>query len=1057
MPLDAVDTVLHTVVVLPLWEADCLERLRKVAEGVRLCPDQVSLLVVGLQENLRHICETDLDSSSRDLLREKEAVEKIIGEINKADFGLSRRLAFTVIDDYIVNGAPIGFTLDSLALYLSVFFTSLCEAYHSVMPPTLFAQGEDRLAAVGVSSLVFDRRKISEYLLHKAFMAALDKVNINQENVNSQMAFTNAQQILTGIEKRYTHFFQREILPLFRETDKPEGTVAAEADPLLNREMESLEKELTAFLGDDSLSLPEKEAIMAMILGRDNPRLRGVSYDENFLLIDDAAREPVELYLTTFNELAPASGLLPLRGDYPALKKYERTSSGSLEESSENNKAFNPLPEIKRLKREILDTTAFIRKKTDELQQLLEADKTRRTVEEDQREHGGFGADPRQNEIKEQPLDETYVPGADVRPMESVDLRPFFSPIRNQGKLGSCSTFSSVSMYEAIMNRFAAPGMEKANLSERFVYYYSNVLQGRPEGGSNFYDQLAVLGKHGICQEVLFGYSTENLSEEPTEEAVDDAMRHRVLKAMQIPLRTNGTAEEKMRENHRLLTCALTEGYPVGIALKLYESFDNGGPYFNRPSEAEISQGSTGNHAMVLVGYSETEKCYIARNSWGEDFGDKGYCYISAAYIDDPQFNYFACIISETTESEHGNGAKVPPVTSPFAGTETQINIAAIRNILDEAYVILRSRQELYKENYKYYRALMQRLCMPQVRTQLRQAAEGKSLETFADFAVRRHDMEENFVGNLKSFKSSYRKTALAVSAVALTYDLIAILLTHYGEYDFNNVLGWLAGIALTGGAILIWLNYRWAVRRKRRELDEELADLAVAETHAKRDLLEKQIRFHVAGMWIDRLHDLTLGLEKVYNRLVSYNDYLKAWYAEDATKSAAPFTPVGSMFLSLGEPSLLDRFFESNREEITGNIDLMGTFENYRVDRETIEDARRRLSEDVIAAISALFADFRLSDYLLGLRSYPYLAPLSLEDTLTAMLRLGQPSTRYVTTSLSTPMRLLLTSLPAPQVPLWQERVSPSFPLTPQTIPTLLRDTLLLLTVQPLPPSSLR
>ncbi len=1054
MPLDAVDTVLHTVVVLPLWEEDSLDRLRKVTEAVRLCPDQISLLVIGLQENLRHICEPDIDPASRSLMREKEEVEKRIATLCKGEGKASPRVSLTVIDDYIVNGAPIGFTLKSLSLYLSAFFMSLCEAYHSVLPPALFAGGEERLGAVGLSSLTFDRRRVSEYLLHKAFQAALDRVNINQENVSAQGAVTRAQAILAGIQERYPSFFNREILPLYRETDKSEGTVAAEADPLLAAEFRRLEEDLTAFLDDESLSLPEKEAIMAMIIGRDNPRLRGVSYDESFLLIDDAARKPVELYLDTFNELVPGSGLLPLRGDYPALKKYVRDSDGASTEAPENSRAFDPLPEIKRLKREILDTTAFIRRKTDELQELIEADKTRRAVEEDQREHGGFGERYPREEIREQPLDDTYVPGAGVRPMESVDLREYFSPVRDQGKLGSCSTFATVSMYEAIMNRFASAGAEKAILGERFVYYYSNVLPGRPEGGSNYYEQLSVLGKHGTCQETLFGYSTENLSEAPAEEAIEDAMRHRVLKALQIPMRENGTEEENIRENHRLMTSALTEGYPVGISLRLFEGFGDDGPYISCPDESAVPDG---NHAMVLVGYSEAEKCYIVRNSWGERFGDKGYCYISAAYIDNPRYNFFSCIIAETTESEHGTGGKVAPVTSAFAGTETQINIAAIRNILDEAYAILRSRQQLYNEHYKYYRALMQRLCMPQVRTKLRQAAEGNSLEGFAALAGRRSRMEEEFAGIMNAFRSGYRKTALGISAVAFVYDVIAVALTLSGDYDFNTWIGWSVGIVLTIAAIFVWLNYKWAVRKKRRRLDGELGDLAVAESRAKRDLLETQIRFHVAGMWIDRLHDLTLGLEKIYNRLVSYNDYLKAWYAEDARKAAAPLLPEGSMFLNPADPALLDRFFLENLEAITGNIDLMETFRNYRVDSETIEEARRRLSAAVTEAISALFADFRLSDYLLGLRSYPYLPEVSLEETLTSMLRLGQPSTRHVTTGLSTPMRLLLINLPAPQTPLWHERVSPSFPLVPLTVPTVLPDTLLLLTVQPLPPASLR
>lgn len=966
--------------------------------------------------------------------------------------------ALVVVDDYIVNGAPIGFTAGSLAVYLSAFFTALCEAYHKVIPPTLFAGSDDRMAAVGVSSLEFNRRRLSEYLLHKAFIAALDKAEINRGTVDAQVALTRARRILADIDKRYPDFFSREILPLVRDRNLPEGEVAAEAAPLLDAEIGALESDLTAFLDDESLSLPEKEAVMAMILGRDNPRLRGVGYDENTMLLDDAGRVPVNLYVDTFNELAEGSGILPVRGDFPKLRRYETDPlTGQRVESPENRRAFDPLPDIKRLKRQILDTTAFIRKKTDELHELIEADRTRRTVEEDKRGHEGFGDRPVQAEIKEQPLDEVYVPSGSGRHMESVDLRPFFSPARSQGKLGSCTTFAVVSMYEAIMNRFAAEGAERANLSERFVYYYSNVLKGKPEGGSNYYDQLAVLGQQGICREELFGYTTENLGEAPSEEAVEEAKGHRVLKALQIPLCDKGTEEEKMRENHRLLTSALAEGYPVGIALRLYDNFGDNGPYINRPDEKDKATGPTENHAMVLVGYSESEKCYIVRNSWGDYFGDNGYCYISAAYIDDPGYNFFACVIAETTESKRGKGSQVQPVTSPFAGTETQINIAAIRNVLDEAYVILRSRQELYNENYRYYRALMQQLCMPQARTRLRQAAEEKSAEVLIDIAGRRSRLEESFVGELKAFRRNYIKWALALTGVTLFYVLVAVILTCYGLHDMNTPSWWIAGGLQTALTVFVWLNYKWAVRKRRRELNDRLADLAQAEANARRDLLEKQIRFHVAGMWLDRLHDLSIGLDKVYNRLVSYNDHLKAWYAEDSSEAASLAPPEGSMFISLGRAELLDRFFDSNRDLIAGKIDLMETFRGYSVDSETIEAARRRISEEVMKVIASLLEPFRLSDFLLGQASYPYLDPLPLEETLAGMLRLGQPSSRHVTTGLSSPMRLLLMKVPPSQAPAWQERVAPCFPFVPLTVDTLRPDSLILLTVQPLGPASLR
>jgi hypothetical protein len=34
-----------------------------------------------------------------------------------------------------------------------------------------------------------------------------------------------------------------------------------------------------------------------------------------------------------------------------------------------------------------------------------------------------------------------------------------------------------------------------------------------------------------------------------------------------------------------------------------------------------------GGHAMTVVGYDDDNKYFIIRNSWGENWGDKGYCY----------------------------------------------------------------------------------------------------------------------------------------------------------------------------------------------------------------------------------------------------------------------------------------------------------------------------------------------------------------------------------------------------------------------------------------------
>ena len=76
--------------------------------------------------------------------------------------------------------------------------------------------------------------------------------------------------------------------------------------------------------------------------------------------------------------------------------------------------------------------------------------------------------------------------------------------------------------------------------------------------------------------------------------------------------------------------------------MKLFDSFDKQkkAGLVPMPTEDEGGRQSHGGHAMLCVGYSDPDEVFIVRNSWGTDWGDKGYCYIPYRYLMNPDFNF---------------------------------------------------------------------------------------------------------------------------------------------------------------------------------------------------------------------------------------------------------------------------------------------------------------------------------------------------------------------------------------------------------------------------------
>lgn len=1027
------DATLHIIAVMACWDQGAVEMLKYLNDACRYSPHNLSLHVLGLSVSFMKLFEST-PNHEKSLRHQEEVVEELKRISSSANFAFS----YTLIDDYASNGAAIVFSLESLAQYLAMVQIALAQDYYSILSPALLgAHGGDNLS-IGLASLEFPKKETAKRLLGMGFLASLDNVGVNDKEVDAQKAAHEAEMFLASISDRYPRLYAERIRPLFRDKGLSEGRAVAEAADIIKDDLDQLRAEILGFLNDPEFTLPEKEAILAMILGRDNENIHGIQYEHEGRLLDDIVEEPINLYVEAFNKYCSDKNWLPVRGDFEELKIniWDEEKKEYLD-LPENHEALNPLPEIKRLKQEILNTTSFLREKKEELESLKKSEDLRENAEEIRRQWHKPEGDLRDFEYKEQPLDDQYTPPSDLKTKETVDLRQFFPPARNQRDLGSCSSFAVASMYEATMKRNGVEG--DIFMSPGYLFYYSNVLKGRPQGGSNYHDQLEVLGKHGICSDSLYSYDSSNPDRKPSKAAEDDAKQHRALAAKQIPLSKNSDKSQSLKQNHKLITSALSEGYPVGISLKVFDNLGQDGAFILHPRDAGAKED--GYHAMVIAGYSESNGFYIVRNSWGVDFGDEGYCYIPYAYIDDPEYLDFACIITEITDSVEGGKRSIPTVLADFAATESEIRIAAIRNAIASVRVDLEESQNLYSAYYKYYQKLMLALTMPKTQANIRKEAEAGQASMLVTTDSRRMKLEGSFVDKLKEYKVSLQKVIFSLFGAAL---LIGI-----GWYYTDSVVMMILFIVAAGLGVLVWLGYKWWVRIKRRELQEQLDEVAVEVQRLKETLLEMQIRFHVAGMWLSSFHKLSNEIGNVYERLVSFNDTLRQWQMDYTESVAESYPSVALMFRKLDAAPKLEKFFNDNKSGIVSRIDLMKIFKDYQANMQDLEISRNQLQSEVERAIEDLMKDFNIVNYLLGDR-YDFLNPTELQKEIDVLIQVGQPSWRNPERNATSPVRMLIGNVENSRSGDWNSAIGPYFPLRPVMLQLADPNIIMLLTIHP-------
>lgn len=218
-------------------------------------------------------------------------------------------------------------------------------------------------------------------------------------------------------------------------------------------------------------------------------------------------------------------------------------------------------------------------------------------------------------------------------PPASADLRAWCSPIEDQGDLGSCTANAGVALFEYFERRAFGKHLDASRL---FLYKVTRNLMGaKGDTGAELRDTMKAMVLFGVPPERYWPYHITRFEDEPSSFCYAFAQNYQAVKYYRLD--PPGTAPSKvLGDIKRFLAGNLPSMFGFSVYSSMPGSGDGKGeiPYPGRGDKLE------GGHAVVAVGYDDGKKigkdkgALLIRNSWGTEWGEKGYGWLPYSYLE---------------------------------------------------------------------------------------------------------------------------------------------------------------------------------------------------------------------------------------------------------------------------------------------------------------------------------------------------------------------------------------------------------------------------------------
>lgn len=181
---------------------------------------------------------------------------------------------------------------------------------------------------------------------------------------------------------------------------------------------------------------------------------------------------------------------------------------------------------------------------------------------------------------------------------------------RGQGECGSCVAFAAVSTLEGTLNIACDSAPKPFDLSRQ---YFFSCGGGQCKGGWKLSAAVDYLVEKGVPDTPCLTYQSFDGTDVACNEACPDA-DERLVHKVTATRPTRGWVDVVAIKK------ALMKG-PLLTNIVFYEDLK----YYKSGVYRHRTGNQLGGHAVTLVGWDDDDKAWIARNSWGAEWGEGGY------------------------------------------------------------------------------------------------------------------------------------------------------------------------------------------------------------------------------------------------------------------------------------------------------------------------------------------------------------------------------------------------------------------------------------------------